>query len=103
MKTREPEQQRANISARTSLAEAFLAMRSADECRALLRDLTTPAELEALVDRWRVVLLLDQGQPYRDIHDATGVSVTTIGRVARFLEMGHGGYRLALDRLTEEA
>ncbi|PKL96851.1 MAG: DNA-binding transcriptional regulator [Gammaproteobacteria bacterium HGW-Gammaproteobacteria-8] len=82
------------------LAEAVMTSRSAEECLALLRDLTTPAELEALSDRWRVVELLRDGLPYREIHDRTGVSVTTVGRVARFLEMGHGGYRLALERLT---
>lgn len=85
------------------LAQALVAMQSADECMALLRDLTTPAELEALSDRWRVVELLQQGLPYREIHDRTGVSVTTVGRVARFLEMGHGGYRLALERLSAPA
>ncbi|AKS43341.1 YerC/YecD family TrpR-related protein [Wenzhouxiangella marina] len=99
MKQLDPEHTKANRAARSSLAEAFLAMRTPDECRALLKDLTTPAELEALVDRWRVVRLLDQGLPYREIHDLTGVSVTTIGRVARFLEDGNGGYSLALQRL----
>jgi len=84
------------------LAEAMVAMQSADECLALLRDLTTPAELEALSDRWRVVELLRDGLPYREIHDRTGVSVTTVGRVARFLEMGHGGHRLALERLDPD-
>lgn len=91
----------ANRAARSSLAEALMAMRSPDEMRMLLKDLTTPAELEALVDRWRVVKFLDQGMPYREIHDRTGVSVTTIGRVARFLESGNGGYRLALERLKD--
>ncbi len=99
MKHLDPQHAEANRAARSSLAEAFLAMQSADECRALLKDLTTPAELEALVDRWRVVRLLDQGLPYREINEQTGVSVTTIGRVARFLEDGNGGYRLALQRL----
>lgn len=101
MKHRDEQFSEANKAARKSLAEAFTCMRTPDECRALLRDLTTPAELEALVDRWRAVQLLDEGLPYREIHDRTGVSVTTIGRVARFLEMGHGGYRLALERLKE--
>jgi TrpR-related protein YerC/YecD len=102
MKQHDPEHVQANRAARSSLAEAFLAMRTAEEMRALLKDLTTPAELEALVDRWRVVRLLDEGRPYREIHDLTGVSVTTIGRVARFLEYGNGGYRLALERLDQE-
>ena len=33
--------------------------------------------------------------PYREIHRLTGVSVTTIGRVARYLAAGNGGYALA--------
>ena len=83
------------------LADALMAMRDADECLALLQDLCTPAELEAIVDRWRVAEHLDTGRHYREIHDLTGVSVTTVGRVARFLTQGHGGYRLALDRTRE--
>ena len=63
--------------------------------KAFLQDLCTPAELEAMTDRWRVVPLLQQGMPYREIHDLTLVSVTTIGRVARTLERGTGGYALA--------
>lgn len=98
MKQRDERYTEANKAARKDLAEAFLAMRTVEECQAFLRDLTTPAEREAMADRWQVVQLLDEGLPYRDIHDQTGVSVTTIGRVARFLEMGDGGYRLALDR-----
>lgn len=56
--------------------------------------------MEALADRWRVVPLLLQGRPYRDIHDHTGISVTTIGRVARCLEHGTGGYAAVLQVQT---
>ncbi len=69
------------------------------ECRNFFKDLSTPAELQALVDRWQVVELLEKDLPYRRIHDLSGVSVTTIGRVARFLSNGFGGYRTAFDRL----
>jgi TrpR-related protein YerC/YecD len=81
-----------------ALCNALVTMQDADEMRALLGDLCTPAELQALVDRWQVVRLLDEGLPYRRINELTGVSVTTIGRVARFLADGFGGYRRALDR-----
>ncbi len=82
-----------------SLSEALLCLKTPGEIRSFLEDLCTPAEIEAMVDRWRVVLLLEQGKSYREIRDLTEVSVTTIGRVARFMEMGTGGYRLALNRL----
>jgi TrpR-related protein YerC/YecD len=68
-----------------ALFDAIITLETTDECRNFFKDLCTPAELQALVDRWQVVALLEQGLPYRKIHDETGVSVTTIGRVARFL------------------
>lgn len=80
------------------LVEALRALRDPAEIRAFLEDLCTPAELEAMSDRWRVVPLVAQGVPYREIHDRTLVSVTTIGRVARTLERGAGGYVAALKR-----
>ena len=85
--------------AEASLYAALLTLRSESELHAFFHDLCTPAELEALRDRWRVVPLLAGDVPYREIHDRTAVSVTTIGRVARCLQMGEGGYRTAAERL----
>jgi len=45
--------------------------------------------------------MLEKGLPYREIQKLTGVSVTTIGRVARYLTAGNGGYRLAADRVQQ--
>ena len=87
------------IDAETGLYQAILSLRTADECQQFFTDLCTPAELEALVDRWAVVAYLNDGLPYRQIHALTGVSVTTIGRVGRFLNNGNGGYSRALERL----
>jgi len=89
-------------SAARSLSEALLSLESAQEVRQFLEDLCTPAEVEAMVDRWRVAQLVDQGYSYRDIREMTEVSVTTIGRVARFIEHGTGGYRAVLDRLEKQ-
>jgi TrpR-related protein YerC/YecD len=84
------------------LYQAILTLKSVDECRAFFRDLCTPAELEAMADRWAVVEWLERGTPYREIHKATGVSVTTIGRVARYVSDGNGGYDLALRRMESQ-
>ena len=81
-----------------ALFRAIISLKDVTECRNFFRDLCTPAELQALVDRWQVVELLQQDLPYRRIHDLTGVSVTTIGRVARFLIDGFGGYATAVER-----
>jgi len=87
------------IDPELALSQALIALETPQEARAFLRDLCTPAELEALTDRWRVVAPLWRGAPYREVHDRSAVSVTTIGRVARFLTQGSGGYRLVAERL----
>ena len=82
-----------------ALAHALASLKTAEEVRSFLEDLCTPAELESMADRWKVVPLLLQGITYREIHDRTAVSVTTIGRVARTIDRGTGGYALAARRL----
>lgn len=84
------------------LYEAVLTLRTPEEARAFFRDLCTPGEIEAMADRWAVVECLERGLPYREIHRLTGVSVTTVGRVARYLAAGHGGYALAAARLGRD-
>lgn len=83
------------------LGRALLAPRDAGQMARLLSDLCTPAEIRTLAERWHVARLLDETDlTYREIHDATGVSTTTIVRVARFLRQErHQGYRAALDAI----
>ena len=90
-------------AAEDELFTALLGLRSVPELRAFFQDLCTPAEIQAMKDRWAVVELLADGLTYRAIHDRTGVSVTTIGRVARCLNGDAGGYRTALDRMDASA
>ena len=91
---------RQEVAAEDELFSALLGLQTVDELRAFFLDLCTPAELQAFKDRWAVVELLAEGMTYRAIHDQTGVSVTTVGRVARCLTDGAGGYRKALDELN---
>jgi len=86
--------------AEEDLFTALTALQDTHEFRRFFEDLCTPAELQALVDRWQVVEYLQKDLPYRKIHDLTGVSVTTIGRVARCLIDGAGGYQTAIDRTS---
>lgn len=80
------------------LMHAVSLLKNEEEAMQFFTDLCTPAELESMADRWQVIPLLRQGIPYRTIHDQTGVSVTTITRVARCLSLGTGGYNLIADR-----
>ena len=85
-------------AAELAVFRAIHSLRDLAELRAFFRDLCTPAELQAMKDRWLVAELLDRDLSYRQIHEQTGVSVTTIGRVARYLTSGAGGYSTALAR-----
>lgn len=93
---------RQEVLAERALLGAILTLQTVEEARAFFRDLCTPAELQALTDRWAVVGLLKAGLPYRQIHRQTGVSLTTIGRVARYLTTGNGGYQLVNERLQHQ-
>jgi TrpR-related protein YerC/YecD len=99
MKLHRPLSPRQEAQHERSLYAAVLALSSVDEARAFFRDLCTPAELQAMADRWAVVELLERGLPYREVSRVTGVSVTTIGRVARYLTQGNGGYAVITERL----
>ena len=103
MKTHRNVSPRQEALAERNLCVAVAALRSPEEVRAFFRDLCTPAELQAMADRWSVVDYLKRGLPYREIHRQTGVSVTTIGRVARYLISGNGGYRAVTERLKLNA
>ena len=81
------------------LYEAILQLDKLEEVRSFFHDLCTPAELEGLVDRWRVAQMLVENIPYRRIAAETNVSTATIVRVARFLNNGNDGYRTIMRRL----
>ena len=101
MKPNRNDSDRRQAQAEKALFKAINSLKGVGECHDFFHDLCTPAELQALVDRWQVVEYLERGLPYRKIHDLTGVSVTTIGRVARFLTDGFGGYQTAIKRTTD--
>jgi len=82
------------------LYSSILKLKSVEECRNFFRDLCTPAEIKAMQERWKVCnILAKENLSYREINKKTGISLTTIGRVARFLHQEeHQGYKLILDR-----
>ena len=83
---------------KTKLYQVLSLFSSTEEARSFFEDLCSPAELQAMADRWHVVGLLEKGKSYRDIQEITGISVTTVGRIARCLNMGEGGYQAALSQ-----
>lgn len=74
------------------LYDVILSLRDKQECYQFFMDLCTPAELQAMEQRFEVAKLLYQGMKYNDILDRTGASSATISRVNRSLVGGTGTY-----------
>ena len=91
-----------DITQEGDLYDALAQLKNAEEAKLFLKDLCTPTEIQAMMDRWSIVPLIKAGKSYRQIHQDTKVSVTTIGRVARFLLLGEGGYHLIYERLNKK-
>lgn len=85
-----------------TLINALLSLKNAKETESFLDDLCTPAEREAMADRWMVVQKLTEGTPYRQIAEETGVSVTTVTRVARCLNRENSGYKKIYERVKND-
>lgn len=82
-----------------ALISAVLALRMPDEAQRFLRDLLTEEELAEFGRRWQAARMLRARLPYTAIVRATGLSSTTVARVAKWLNGPLGGYRLVLARL----
>ncbi|OGT36490.1 MAG: hypothetical protein A3F11_11935 [Gammaproteobacteria bacterium RIFCSPHIGHO2_12_FULL_37_14] len=91
-----------NIDSDSLLYEAISLIQTAEEAKKFFNDLCTPTEIQAMADRWLTVSPIKEGKPYRKIHEDTGVSVTTIGRVARCIMLGEGGYNLIYERQVDK-
>ena len=83
-----------------NLFEAILLIKDLKECKNFFYDLCTPSEIEEFSRRWLIVNLLSEKKPYRQIASETGVSTTTVGRVARYMKYGNNGYNKILNKLS---
>lgn len=85
------------------LCEVVKFLDNPDEVFLFLKDICTPLELDSLAERWQICKFLDSGLSYREINKKLGASLTTIGRVARFLNNEpYHGYRIALEKLKNK-
>ncbi len=84
------------------LFEAILKLESEEECYRFFEDLCTIAELKSLAQRLQVAEMLDKNLSYNSIADESGASTATISRVKKCLNYGADGYKLVINKLSEE-
>ncbi len=83
------------------LYKAIISLETEEECGNFFEDLCTIKEIRDMAQRFKVARMLDGGENYKQICEATGMSTATISRVNKCLEYGAGGYRLAIARAKE--
>ncbi len=79
--------------------QAILAIKTDSEARRFLRDLMTEKEIKEFAKRLKAAEMLLKKIPYLKIENETGLSSTTIARVAKWLKRKEGGYKIIINRL----
>lgn len=82
------------------LLTAILLLNTESEAQAFLRDLMTEKEIAEFAKRLKAAEMLTDKIPYTLIEKETGLSSTTVARVAKWLKGPDGGYRAIIARLN---
>lgn len=82
-----------------ALYQAVRSLKNIKEYEDFFRDLLTIEEMTEFSKRWLAARLISAKRSYREVAAQTGLSTTTVARVAHWLNNGRGGYRLAIKRL----
>jgi len=86
----------------SKLFKAILNLSSEEECYDFFEDLCTIKEVADMAQRLETAIKLSEGKSYQQIAGEVGVSSATIGRVAKCLNYGTGGYKKAIKALEDE-
>lgn len=84
------------------LLDAFISLKTEEECAAFLADAFTIKEVQDIAQRLEVASLLANKKSYLEISKETGASTATISRVNRCLTNGSNGYHIVLERLEQK-
>ena len=82
--------------------QAILNLSSVEECERFFEDICTIKEIQDMSQRLEVATLLNNGKSYQEVLAQTGVSSATISRVNKCLNYGSGGYKEAIEKLTNK-
>jgi TrpR family transcriptional regulator, trp operon repressor len=84
------------------LSVILAGMDDASQLEKLLEEMLTPSEIDALVLRWELLKMLNDGIPQREISKALGVSLCKITRGSRELKKEDSVIKEILKRLDEK-
>lgn len=84
------------------LFDGILTLKTREECYEFFEDLCTINELRDMSQRLEVARMLEAGDKYDRIEEATGASTATISRVKRCLKFGADGYVQVLSLMGKD-
>ncbi|MBI5152846.1 MAG: DNA-binding transcriptional regulator [Parcubacteria group bacterium] len=82
-----------------NLLRAILTLETENEAERFLSDLMTEKEIKEFTKRLKAAEMLMEKIPYSVIEKETGLSSTTVARVAKWLGGKEGGYRMIITKL----
>ena len=82
------------------LFDTILNLKDREECYAYFSDLCTIKEIQDMAQRLDAAVLLAEGYSYQKIIEKVAISTATIGRVSKCLNYGSGGYKMAIEGLS---
>ena len=84
------------------LFKAVLLLEDEEDCYRFFEDICTINEIHAIAQRLQVAKLLSENKTYNEIEGATKASTATISRINKCLVYGSDGYKLVLDRISNQ-
>ncbi len=90
-----------NTKENRQLVEAFISIDDRSKMEAFIRDLMTEGEIIEFSKRLEAARLLSSDTQYLAITERTGLSSTTVARIAKWLKGPLGGYRFALANISK--
>lgn len=83
------------------LFKAILTLETEEDCYRFFEDICTINEIHAIAQRLQVAKLLSEKRTYNEIEETTKASTATISRINKCLIYGAEGYKIVLDRISE--
>lgn len=84
------------------LFKAILSLENEEECYRFFEDICTINEIHSIAQRLQVAKYLSQKKTYGEIEELTKASTATISRINKCLQYGADGYRMILERISED-
>jgi len=84
------------------LYEILNNLKSVEEVKVFFKDILTKSELRMLKRRWHIANLLYDGLGPRETAVQSKTSTQTVSKIKTILEEGHGGLKLAIDRVRKQ-